>query len=546
MAEFIKKTDTLNEGREKINAAIQDAEDAKTTARQAVNVSEQAKQIAQTAENKADNVQEQFNQVVIEGDSSVEAAQARVDADGNTFTTLKERLDTKETQFSTQLAHKAQLNDNKELIGTMTSLRPFITFVDDDGFKTVMTVLKPMFESRGKNFVTAVPVNTIGNSGRMTKDDLLELENNGHEIASHGLNHLDLTTLSDSQLDYELRESLKQLRAMGLKTNNIVYPFGGNNEKVRRKASEYYRMGVSTSMMINSTPINQYRLHRHGIGPYSTGNFTRDDYKNVIDRCFNNKEWLIFMTHVNDSTQEEINDIAWCLDYAISLGIEIGTLNEGFEIFGNNVYLSEHTGTTDEDLFYIETKTGEVFENLKRKSEITVNTQPSQFPGGTTDFALNETDGFPGGEGTLINYRKRGKNLGFGYQIFIPTGENSSPNIGDIYFRRATIDNLWTRWFKILNSEDLNMLKNEYTANTPASEFPHGKVTTFYVNAVGSEGFPTSAGIVTTYVPDNFEHGFSRQEFRAYNSVNTYARFDLANGSGWSEWHLVSNSLGTV
>ena len=104
MAELIQRTDDLNTGREKLNNAILDAEDAKQKSDHAVNVSEQAKQIAQTAENKADNVQEQFNQVVIEGDSSVEAAQARVDADGNTFTTLKERLDTKETQFASQLA----------------------------------------------------------------------------------------------------------------------------------------------------------------------------------------------------------------------------------------------------------------------------------------------------------------------------------------------------------------------------------------------------------------------------------------------------------
>lgn len=106
MAELIQRTDDLNTGREKLNNAILDAEDAKQKSDHAVNVSEQAKQIAQTAENKADNVQEQFNQVVIEGDSSVEAAQARVDADGNTFTTLKERLDTKDTQFASQLAHK--------------------------------------------------------------------------------------------------------------------------------------------------------------------------------------------------------------------------------------------------------------------------------------------------------------------------------------------------------------------------------------------------------------------------------------------------------
>ena len=41
---------------------------------------------------------------MIEGDSSVEAAQARVSADGTSYTTLKERLDSEHGQLSTQLA----------------------------------------------------------------------------------------------------------------------------------------------------------------------------------------------------------------------------------------------------------------------------------------------------------------------------------------------------------------------------------------------------------------------------------------------------------
>src|SRR5690606_34821477 len=65
---------------------------------------EVATDLSESAKHQVENIQQQVNQLVVEGDSSVEAAQARVDADGNTFTTLKERLDTKETQFASQLA----------------------------------------------------------------------------------------------------------------------------------------------------------------------------------------------------------------------------------------------------------------------------------------------------------------------------------------------------------------------------------------------------------------------------------------------------------
>src|SRR5690625_1001714 len=67
--EHINKTDTLNEGREKLNNAI-------------------------TA----------FNETVVEGDSSVEAAQARVDEKGVPHPTLKARIDDGMNSVNQQLA----------------------------------------------------------------------------------------------------------------------------------------------------------------------------------------------------------------------------------------------------------------------------------------------------------------------------------------------------------------------------------------------------------------------------------------------------------
>lgn len=96
MAELINASDSLNDGRKKLNDSIEQADRAETKSVQAVTTSNEAKSIANSAEDKADNVQSQFDQVVIEGDSSVEAAQARVDAMGGVHTTLKKRVDRQE------------------------------------------------------------------------------------------------------------------------------------------------------------------------------------------------------------------------------------------------------------------------------------------------------------------------------------------------------------------------------------------------------------------------------------------------------------------
>ncbi|WP_053346513.1 BppU family phage baseplate upper protein [Peribacillus butanolivorans] len=61
----------------------------------------------QNADTKIDSVQAQIDQLVIEGDSSVEAAQMRVDALGNTHVTAKARVDNDYNTVTAQLDGKA-------------------------------------------------------------------------------------------------------------------------------------------------------------------------------------------------------------------------------------------------------------------------------------------------------------------------------------------------------------------------------------------------------------------------------------------------------
>lgn len=125
--EKILATDSLNDGRVKLNAAIEQSNEAIT---KATTADENASQAVTTA----NSVQEQFNQVVIEGDSSVEAAQARVSSTGITYTTLKERLDQEHESVTTQLAETEQ-----ELQQKATYLKKH--YLEDD-YILIVTYLK--------------------------------------------------------------------------------------------------------------------------------------------------------------------------------------------------------------------------------------------------------------------------------------------------------------------------------------------------------------------------------------------------------------------
>jgi lysophospholipase L1-like esterase len=93
-------TDTLRQAYPKFNQAIDNANEALGTANTAKSTADTAKSTADTALANSENTQTQLDTIVINGDSSVEAAQARVAADGSTFTTLKERLDNRDEQLA--------------------------------------------------------------------------------------------------------------------------------------------------------------------------------------------------------------------------------------------------------------------------------------------------------------------------------------------------------------------------------------------------------------------------------------------------------------
>ena len=104
----------FNDLKPKAELSVSQSAEALTKSQNALNVANgidakatNALSLSESADTLSKSVQEQFNQVVIDGDSSVEAAQARVDASGQTNPTLKARLDKEHNEVTAQLAQTA-------------------------------------------------------------------------------------------------------------------------------------------------------------------------------------------------------------------------------------------------------------------------------------------------------------------------------------------------------------------------------------------------------------------------------------------------------
>ena len=142
----------------------------------------------------------------------------------------------------------------------------------------------------------------------------------------------------------------------------------------------------------------------------------------------------------------------------------------------------------------------------------------------------NGSSGFPANAGSVITYRV-GDNAAYSKQFFF------AYNSRNLYYRYAKTDGTWGEWNQFAPSPSQTIGKNLYTASAPITDYPVG-ITTFYVTSSGSEGFPRNAGIVTTYrIEEGI--GYGRQEFRVYQSYNTWVRNVTVDGV-WSDWKEVA------
>lgn len=105
----------------------------------------------------------------------------------------------------------------------------------DDGFLSDYTHVYAKCMEAGliPGFMSFIPVDFVGAPGRMTWDMIAELDRGGVAIGSHGLAHVDLTAVSDSELDRELTVSKLMLEdRLGRPVVLFAFPYGRFSRRV--------------------------------------------------------------------------------------------------------------------------------------------------------------------------------------------------------------------------------------------------------------------------------------------------------------------------
>ncbi len=524
----ILDTDFLDEAYPKLNKSIDNANEALRKSTSAETNSAVAVNKANTAESKANSVQEQFNQVVIEGDSSVEAAQARVDAQGNSFSTLQERLNTSDVQL---VENAVRVGENR-LSNTNKNKKPLVSFICDDGASSDLTKLLPIIQE--KNFPIAIAVITdwVGqfqmNTQFMTWEEIKQFADAGCEIISHTTQQQHLTQLTDAELDSALGDAREVLRQHGYYSDLIAYPYGENDERVRRYTRKYYRAGFGirgdTGVYgSNAAELFQFNIARIGLGSSydpATAGFPSDTtsleyYKSRVDEAVANNSWVVFMLHTSgvlDATQQQhLRDL---VDYIRGLSIPILNPSEALQEVGNLIDIGEKTSQYLKINARGEIKTNMNDFQLTKYTEINkydFSTYINSFPYGitltpiSTAKAQSSPSAPVGVGGTLATYRVS-SSQDFNYQVYTTV-------TGKRYIRNCQADGTFTGWF---SNNKSNIQITIQSITVPANST---------LNHVYSNTSIKNTDVLVAYPTSNIENGLIYSPAFVVNNKDVVIRF---------------------
>lgn len=421
---------------------------------------------------------------------------------------------------------------------------PICTFTFDDSQIEDYTHTYPLFKRKGIVPSIAVISDKVGVSGFTTKEQLLELQNQGWEICSHGKSHqYRYTELDDVQLDIELRLSKEALINHGFKVKNMLTPFGNTDERVMNAQSKYYRSarvsGPGALGELNKTPINTFRVTSILIGdtdgttssidPISGFRFdTLDYWKYWVDRAYETNSWIVFIGH---SYMIKLNnrhaDLEKLIDYVKSKNIEIMTYDKALDIFQNKVETSNMKigadGTISGEYGKIKKAKGDAIKNDTLFDDILAEML-------TFNIVTNgNAIGLPNGVGGQIVTYKPDNNPLRTFSLLKSYGEDEW---NQLFLRTYNGDKTANKWVKLNN---LFITTNIPSTHTP-THLKTNMITYAYIDVSNASGYPeNSAGLLSAYFTAD-DWGCCYETYKIRNEDRWYSRSWDNVSRTWTPW----------
>lgn len=448
----------------------------------------------------------------------------------NPIAEVDDRLSSKLTETDDSLFYVSR--------GNRDGLNPSFVIVDDDGKEEVLSVLKPLLDSYGVKFTSAIITGRVNTSGYLTEHDIIELYNDGVDIVSHTKTHPNLRPLSNEELDVELGESKSYLENLGIPIKHLMYPYGTVNDKVIRKTKEYYDSACGTSSGINTHPIMTYHLRRLAVGSYSPIGDKLEDFIPYIDEAIQENALCVFMTHIEETPQAGISLLTQVIEYVQSKGYDFETYSEAYEKHKNALEQGLYT-TSYQNKYNVVGADGSYISKdiaiyTTDYDAYNYNNIPDDFRDRARTITLirdNNSSGFPLNRGGVLTTDRLSTDDVFTQQIYEPRGS------GKEYIR------YWDNgeWTEFIDKTGIEVIpSNTVDFSTKLNSFPQFKVSTTYINDRNASGFPDDlGGVLTTYNLTSDGTG-AYQEWKVRGEYLKYSRHWNVSTGEWRTFRLIS------
>ncbi|MCM3784323.1 polysaccharide deacetylase family protein [Neobacillus mesonae] len=422
---------------------------------------------------------------------------------------------------------------------------PVVVFVDDDVTDSVLSRWKPIFDLKGIKITLAAVTDNVGTEGKLTLNQLKQLQSEGHEIVSHTKTHPNLTPLTEAQLDKEFGDSYKWLKKNGFKgADTLVYPYGidTTNLLVKKVARRYYEHGIDNKASYNLSPIDNFF-----VGRVDSDYATLATLKSRLDTAIQQNGFLVVLTHcwrpdgdINSTGTFSSDKISQFIDYVKSKSVPIMTFGEAVKIKGNIVSAGEYTdassfflgrdgrvkglgtsggGNSQVPVKVLSDTSLALSRSLLEYDEDVLTIQPVS---NTADNLLNTG-------GTSFTFRSSKKN--FSFQMFRPY------NVNDLYMRywnEIPTTPTWASWQKVSSSL---IVRNNDGSNMDAAISTYTRVDTETIVPLSAaqDNYLSKGGVMRVF--RSSVSGYSHATFIPKGAVaELHIRWWDDSGSTWSAW----------
>jgi TPR repeat protein/peptidoglycan/xylan/chitin deacetylase (PgdA/CDA1 family) len=183
-----------------------------------------------------------------------------------------------------------------------------VSLAFDDAWRSIYENAIPVLEKDGlktTQYVITVPVIVAPEkyADSMSIENVLKLQEDGHEIGAHTRTHADLTQLkSPAQVDSEINGSRADLLGAGVSdVATIAYPYGKYDAAIEQAVKANYIGARSVDLGFNTTDVDRYALKTQLVQRTTSV----DQIKTWIDYALANRLWLILTFHRVEKTLDD-------------------------------------------------------------------------------------------------------------------------------------------------------------------------------------------------------------------------------------------------